>query len=480
MISDSRARIIFVNKATVRGLGYPLKDILYRPVTDFFQEKIGFSKWKKTYFDEIRKKKKPAVYIINRLVKGGKVRTIEITAAHMVYRSEDYILTVGRDITQQLAFQTRLKASEDRYRVLSEQAAEGILMVNMNGMIMYANKAAAQMFKMPVSKVIGTHFSAYMERSSLPKAQACFSLVKGGAPSVCNDLDIRSKDGKIIPSEFIASPIFIGKKVTQAHVLFRNMSQRKEMEKLVRESEKMKALQHFVAGMAREIQHPLKGLAVRSQGLINKYQNCYFEYIGYKEFSDIMKTLRTINDQVKYCYETTEKIVSLSRRKAKVEGRHCDVDAVIRETVNLLKHSLESSDIDVALKISSHLPRVAIGAFDLGQALNNVLSNAIQSLPSGGGKIRIKATCQKARSVRIDCQDDGIGIPPEVLGRVFEPFFTTKSHGLAKSSGLGLSVVYSIITSHQGEVMIKSDVHKGTLVTILLPVYGSFKQSKRK
>ena len=71
-----------------------------------------------------------------------------------------------------------------------------------------------------------------------------------------------------------------------------------------------------------------------------------------------------------------------------------------------------------------------------------------------------------------------VGIPKEVLDRVFEPFFTTKPRGLEKSSGLGLSIVYSIIKNHQGEVTIKSDFRKGTFFTILLPVYRAKKASK--
>jgi signal transduction histidine kinase len=90
----------------------------------------------------------------------------------------------------------------------------------------------------------------------------------------------------------------------------------------------------------------------------------------------------------------------------------------------------------------------------------------------GGGKVQITSRYQKAIDcVRIDCRDDGVGIPKEALSRVFEPFFTMKPRGLEKSSGLGLSIVYSIIKTHQGQVKIKSEYRKGTLVTILLPTY---------
>ncbi|MCK5259858.1 MAG: PAS domain S-box protein [Candidatus Omnitrophica bacterium] len=479
LVSDDRARIVFVNDATAKGLGYAKKNILGRPVTDFFKEKITVRQWRRMYFEEIKRKKKPASYIVNRVIKGKKVRTIQITAVYMAYRSKGYVLTVGRDITEQLAVHAKLKTSEDRYRLLSEQAAEGILMVNLKGIILYANRAVANIFKVSPGKAIGTHLESYMDKASVPKARECFKKVMSGVPSMCSDLNIKDKNGKIIPSEFMSSPVFIGKKVAQAHVIFRDMRQRKEMESLLRESEKMKALQNFVAGTTREIQQPLKGLMDRSQSLIDKYKDRHFEYIGYKEFNDIMKTLQTMNDQMRYCYDTTDRIVSLNRRRAKLEERHCSVNSVIRESVGMLKHSLEVSDITLKLRLSSRLPHVAIGPLDMGQVIDNVLTNAIQALPSGGGKIQITTKYQKALNfVRIDYRDDGVGIPKEVLDHVFEPFFTTKPRGLEKSSGLGLSIVYSIVKTHQGEITIKSDFRKGTFVTVLLPAHRVRKRSR--
>ena len=74
--------------------------------------------------------------------------------------------------------------------------------------------------------------------------------------------------------------------------------------------------------------------------------------------------------------------------------------------------------------------------------------------------------------IRVDCQDDGVGIPKELLPKVFDPFFTTKPRGIDKSSGLGLYIVYSTVKSYKGEIFIKSDHRKGTTVTMLLPVYN--------
>lgn len=479
MVLDKQARIVFANEAAVKGLGYQRRNILYRPLTDFFQDRISVRQWQKTYLTEVKKKRRAVSHMIKRVVKGGKVQTIDVTAVYMRYKSKDYVLAVGRDITEQLAFQARLRESEDRYRLLSEQAAEGILMVDLKGVILYANKAAGQMVKIPPSKMVGTHVKDYMDRSSLHQAVECFRKVSGGSSAMCSDVNIKDKTSRIIPAEFTVSPIFKGHKVAQIHVIFRDMRRRKEMEVLRRESEKTETLQHFIAGTTQEILQPLRGLLEHSQSLTDRYRDRHFEYIGFKEFEDIMKTLQTMNDQVKYCFDTTERLLSLYRREAKLEGYSCNVNDVIREAVDMLKQSLAVSDIKMELRLSARLPRIAISAFDLRQVLNNVLTNAVQSLPDGGGTIRIKTARQTAAgAVRIDCRDDGVGIPKEILARVFEPFFTTKPRGLEKSSGLGLSIAHSIVKAHQGDIVIKSDFRQGTLVTIVLPVHHPGKRRK--
>lgn len=481
IVADQEARIVFVNEAAVRGLGYSKKNILSRRLTDFLEDKISVKQWRNIYFSPVKRKKKPVSYTISRAVKGGKIRTVHMTATHMLYKTKHYVVAVGRDITEQSIFEGKLKESEDRYRLLSEQAADGILVMDPNGVTLYANKAAGRIFKTSSEKLIGGHFESHIDKTSIPLVWEYFKKVKSGTPVIHTKIEVRDKKGRLLPVEFTASPIYRNKKVVQIHVIFRDISDQQKMEALIRESEKMKAFQDFIAGTIQEIQQPLKGLLDRSQSLIDRYKDRNFEYIGYKEFKDIMRTLQTMNDQVKYCFDITDRLNSLNRRKIKLEKNHCNANHVIGESVNMLKHPLEVSDIRLKLTLNPHIPQVAISSLDLSQALNNIVTNAIQSLPGGGGKIQIKTIYQKTNNtVRIDCQDDGVGIPGEVLTRVFDPFFTTKSRGLEKNSGLGLYIVHSIIKANKGEIFIKSNYRGGTLVTIILPVFKAKNKRKRR
>ena len=163
MVVDRRARIVFVNKAAIRGLGKNKKNILFRPIMDFLDVRINIKQWQNTYFSRIKKRKRPVSYIVKRKSKTGKTRTIDMTVSYLPYKAEDYVLAVGRDITEQIAFQEKLRESEARYRMLSEQAAEGITMMDLNGYTVYANRSAAKMFKTDVAGLVGSHFKNHVD-----------------------------------------------------------------------------------------------------------------------------------------------------------------------------------------------------------------------------------------------------------------------------------------------------------------------------
>jgi len=97
----------------------------------------------------------------------------------------------------------------------------------------------------------------------------------------------------------------------------------------------------------------------------------------------------------------------------------------------------------------------------------NIFLNAIQAIPEQGGTLSIRARADKER-VYIEIEDNGEGIPEDVLEHVFDPFFTTKKTG--DGTGLGLSISYGIIQKHHGEISYKSTLNKGTTCYIQLPI----------
>ncbi len=225
-----------------------------------------------------------------------------------------------------------------------------------------------------------------------------------------------------------------------------------------------------LSGLAHELDGPLKSLAKTSQKLVDEYKTRDFEYISYKDFKGIITTLEQMNKQLLRCAQTTEGMIRLRRDKSNKTNESCQVNDVIKSVLSLLDQQFKKAKVKIAARLSADMPMAKISGIDCHQIIHNVFINAIQAMPAGG-KLKINTSVNKSKSrIFIDIEDEGVGITEEHLIKVFEPFFTTKERGVEKSSGLGLSIVYSIVHSIGGDIQIESSLRKGTAVHIELPI----------
>ncbi len=362
---------------------------------------------------------------------------------------------------------------------LVEQAGDAIFSVDLKGNVTYANKAAQELLKLPLSKILHHHFTVFLAKDSLVKARRYFQRVRHQAQAVRDELNTVDGKGNVMRAEFTAFPVLTDGKVTHMHAIIRDVSRRKAMERLVQEAEKMKAIQFFITGTAQEIQYPLKGTCDRVERLIHEYEHKHFEYIGYKDFKQILKVLRTVGGQLRSCYETTQQLSDLTKAKNRLVVHHCSVNAIIKETARMLAQHLKTSGISVQLKLTADPTAIAVDAVEFGLVVHNILTNAIQAMPSGGKVIMKTSHAKNSPWLRIECRDSGVGIERDALPRVFEPFFTTKqARGLERIAGLGLSTVYFIVGQNKGTIEIKSNLREGTSVILQFPLHKSSKLSK--
>jgi signal transduction histidine kinase len=129
-----------------------------------------------------------------------------------------------------------------------------------------------------------------------------------------------------------------------------------------------------------------------------------------------------------------------------------DVHAGIESTLTILAHKLRSRSIEVEREYDREIPKICAYGVELNQVWTNLIVNAIEAMPEGG-QLRIR-TCQDPRNVIVEIQDNGAGIPTDVLPHIFEPFFTTK--GVGEGTGLGLDTVMRVVRKHRGDVSVRS------------------------
>ena len=242
------------------------------------------------------------------------------------------------------------------------------------------------------------------------------------------------------------------------------LRQREETQALLVQNEKVAALGRLTASLSHEINNPLQSvlgcLALAEEGLDPAADNdavTPYLAVGIKEIQRIAALVRRMREF--YAPRSQEPILA-------------DVEDVLSAVVDLTRIELTKRDVAIEWQPSGRPQRVTMRPDQLQQVFLNLLLNAAEAMPAGGTvTLRLdrdempRGEGGSAPAVRVDVQDGGEGISPEVQQRLFEPFFTTKPEG----SGLGLYVSHRIIREHGGEIEIRSRDGEGTTVSVWLP-----------
>ncbi|MBI5168026.1 MAG: response regulator [Candidatus Eisenbacteria bacterium] len=240
-----------------------------------------------------------------------------------------------------------------------------------------------------------------------------------------------------------------------------------ETEAQLRQAQKMETVGTLAGGIAHDFNNQLTGV-------IGHLDLLEHSLAGGDERAEHVRTARVAAER---CAELTRGLLAFSRRLHS-QTAPASLDDTVLESVRLLRRVLPAN-IHVVTELGSGVPFALIDVTQIQQVILNLCVNARDAMP-GGGTLTLTtgaATLGEAdhrhpdarpgRWARLRVKDDGAGIPPDVLPRVFEPFFTTKPVG--EGTGLGLAMVYGIVSKHGGWIEVESREGKGTCFEIWLP-----------
>jgi two-component system NtrC family sensor kinase len=144
-----------------------------------------------------------------------------------------------------------------------------------------------------------------------------------------------------------------------------------------------------------------------------------------------------------------------------------DINDAVKEVISFLEKEILYRNIRLELNLQNNLPKVTTDKGQVQQVFLNIINNAIDAVKEEG-QIDVSSQVKNNRFVRVSIRDNGPGIPKENLKHIFEPFYTTKEKG--KGTGLGLSISYGIMQKLRGTIYVESEVNRGTLFTVEIPI----------
>jgi len=225
--------------------------------------------------------------------------------------------------------------------------------------------------------------------------------------------------------------------------------------------ERMASIGKLAAVVAHEINNPLAGILTYAKLL--KKRAAKEPTVNIEN----VEMLELIESESRRCGEIVRNLMTFGRPSS-MNYEPADLNGVIDRCVRLVRHQLELKNIELRLNLARDLASVRCDPGQIEQVVLALVMNAIDAMPNGGTLTFVTHKAPGGTDVQVEVGDDGVGMPPEILKNMFEPFFTTKERG--RGLGLGLAISRQIVERHQGRIEVKSELGRGTLFTITLPM----------
>jgi two-component system, NtrC family, sensor kinase len=355
-----------------------------------------------------------------------------------------------------------LRSKTRELQAVFDSISDGVAIYDSNGLVQHRNHVCPSMF--PLETMIGSscHDLFHPEQDTSDEHCPVQRALQGESVEISFTSSVAGMETRYF--DVTVTPIEDLNGKHRALMFLRDVTDRRSQELQLMQAEKMSSIGVLAAGVAHEINNPLSSVAGYAEALLRRFRD-EPELSKDQRFEVFQKYLEVIMKETYRCKGIIDSLLSFSRKSDGSVGA-VDLNQVLHEVLQLVRHKSRYEEIEVVELLQQDLPPVCGDGSGLRQVFMNLLLNAHQAI-AGGGVVEI-ATFLGEGTVVVQIKDSGCGIAAEQLAQIWDPFFTTKTVG--QGLGLGLAITYNIIQRQGGEIQVDSQLGKGSMFTVRLPL----------
>ncbi|WP_182480623.1 EAL domain-containing protein [Peribacillus asahii] len=357
------------------------------------------------------------------------------------------------DITARKKAEKALKESEFKYRLIADSMTDIIMLLDINGKILYSSPSLANIIGYPLRSFVGESSFDLIHPEDKQSVIMGFQQVIDTITPARMEAHFFTRSGDSVLIEGVGTPV-LGKNGEPEYfiVVGRDITEKRITEEQLSKAEKLSIIGQLAAGVAHEVRNPLtsiKGfIKLLEQGSNNKE---YFEIIS-KEFDQIEGILK--------------EFLALAKPQ-EIQLKKVNIQTIFNDVTILLKSEANLRNVEISQEFQPNLPQVLCDMNQIKQVFINIIKNSIEAIPNGGF-VKIEGYVEDG-NLLMKIIDNGIGLNKERIKRLGEPYYSNKEKG----TGLGLMLCYKIVRQHNGSIIVRSKENHGTTVEVRLPIKSS-------
>jgi len=450
ILRNSPWQIADVNREVEQLTGYKKGELLQEDALDLIappdrEEALSF-------FEGVIKEGEGRTDALSLARKDGGSSEVDLSIKRIDLGDESFFQVIFRDLSDQRKLEKKIRESKRNLEAIFDSIRDQLSIRAPDYQIQRVNRAVIEKYHTTFEELIGRKcYEAYYQRD-LPceKCPVTVTLETKQPASVVQ------KNPTIDSTLHIFSYPILDDKGDLLSVIeySRDVTEEQRLHEQLIQSEKLAGIGILASGVAHEINNPLTGIIGMAEASLEE-----------EDISTIKSYLTDILNCGQRISEIVKGLRSYCRVAKQEEQNPIDMNDVLEESLKMVRLAVKTSSVEVVKKFQP-IDNVVANLGEIQQVFTNLITNAFQVMDGKGGILTLR-TRSLRDSVEVKVSDNGMGIPQKHLSQIFDPFFTTKKTG--EGTGLGLNIVYRIVTKYGGTIDVESREGLGTTFILRFP-----------